>query len=304
MSWRRRRPPPGGGGPPRTWVLPAAPAGAAAVVLPCATIVSRAGARPVAALLARTGRRRFGRKRRQVAQRPGEPPDQAAYRALLRALGAGGNAAAMERLVARLPYHALPVARGADAIAAALIAEAEAEAEPSQRSGGVRPANRPARRLRAAAEILARFGAPGPAAGLRALAQAPQREALARLGVRGLLGRERAVQLLVDAAYPFAAGLADGRALPGRWLALPAAQYGRTAALRGRLEAGGLRRWRTAESQALLDLERCYCRFGACAVCPLARLAASKGSPPPAAREVEKTSKARASATAGPARWR
>ena len=91
-------------------------------------------------------------------------------------------------------------------------------------------------------------------------------------------------------AYPLAlATTAEGDGasaqLERRWLALGGARYGRTEALRQRLTRGGLRRWRSGGTQALLKLERWYCRYGACALCPLAALSsrprrrAALGSP-------------------------
>ncbi|MCY3918992.1 MAG: hypothetical protein OXG38_04165, partial [Chloroflexi bacterium] len=139
-----------------------------------------------------------------------------------------------------------------------------------------RPANAPVRRLAAAAHLLPRLSEAGGgslARGLIGLTRLPEREAITALQVPRLLGEERARQLLVDAAYPFALAWAPQGELAAAWGRLGGARYGRTEALRERLRAGGLRGWRNGSTQALLSLERCYCRAGACAVCPLARLA-------------------------------
>ena len=107
-------------------------------------------------------------------------------------------------------------------------------------------------------------------AALEALAEAPLQAALRELRGATGLGGQRATQLLVDAAYPFALAAAprDASRLERRWLALPGARYGRTEALRGRLTEAGLRDWRNGSTQGLLDLERGYCARGAAAVCP------------------------------------
>ncbi len=114
---------------------------------------------------------------------------------------------------------------------------------------------------------------------------------------------------LALALPPLPASAAQSEALVARWLRLGGARYGRTSALRRHLDdkaalrrdlddkaasrrdlddkaasrrrandkavsqGGGRRRWRNGETQALLELERGYCRHGACAICPLAALA-------------------------------
>ena len=208
---------------------------------PCTDVVQRAGVRVVEARLFRIARTRFqsktARARVQLRQGAQRGPLSAAAAYLLGGSGPGGS---------------------------------------GSRRG--RPANHPARRLAAAATLAGRLQrAGGVAAGLAALAALPEGRALQRLRVPGLLGVERARQLLVDVAYPLAAARSGGEpGLAARWLALGGARYGRTEALRQRLSRGGLRSWRNGETQALLDLERFYCRNGACAVCPLAALAPSR----------------------------
>ena len=105
-----------------------------------------------------------------------------------------------------------------------------------------------------------------------------------RLRLPRRIGAARARQLLADAIYPTALALGEpAAALTQRWLALPETRYLRTAALRERLagpvgpvdrgDPGGRLRLRHGEGQALLELERGWCAQGACAVCPLGRLA-------------------------------
>ena len=260
--------------------------GAPAQPPPCARVVAEAGRRAVTAALRRLGRERLHARAQRLADRNGgrEGTDAAAYRALLVSLGRGGNEAVFAALVARLPWASIAadVARG-DLAAVGRRLQGAAGGPLPARAG--RPANAPARRLEAAARLLVRFGAGGEegalARGLVSLAVQPEAEALAALRLPGVLGRERARQILVDAAYPLALSRGDAAQLVGDWLRLGGARYRRTAALRDRLQAGGLQTWRNGETQALLSLERCYCRAGACAVCPIARLARGRPAPGP-----------------------
>ena len=295
-------PPPAGrargavAGPARRAAL--APRAPAVPPPPCRGIVGRAGAPAVRARLRRLARERLRAKVVRLRARLVQAePDVVAARALLEALAQGGNERPMAHLCGRLAWSALvrAAAAGDAALLARLLREAGAGAPPPGRPG--RPANRLRRRLRAAALLMARLAGGGDgslAGGLAGLASLPPPAAAERLRLPGLLGPVRARQLLVDVAYPLALalpGAAPGEEALLRWLDLPGARYARTAVLRARLEAppavgaglrvdglraGGLRPLRNAETQALLDLERCYCRFGSCAVCPLARLA-----PPP-----------------------
>ena len=267
--------------------------------------MQRGGAAAVAGALRRLSRERLlakaGRLRPAGAGAgPGdEAADAAAYGVLFAALGAGGSGIA--RIPDRLPWAQLraglgpwaatndpgaagrardgPAADGpaADAPRVVALAARLQGALPDMPAAATgRPANGPRRRLAAAAVLLLRLHAAGGgslAGGLIGLARAPEREAVAALRVPRLLGAERARQLLVDAAYPFALARAPEAELIGAWQRLGGARYGRTEALRARLAAGGLEDWRNGSTQALLSLERCYCRAGACAVCPLARVA-------------------------------
>ena len=313
---------PGGGGPPRTLLLPPAAAGAGESHVfepPCHGLVQRAGAQAVGGVLARLGRDRLQRKalRLRRALADGGDPDQLAYRLLLEALGQGGDPEVMRRTAGALPLAALPAE--APAACKALLAAHAAVAGGGARAPGPRPANRPVWRLAAAAALIHRFRSEeeGLAAGLAALAMIPAAAAQEALRLPRLLGAERARQLLVDVVYPlaWARSAALGPQLSARWLALPGARYGRTQPLRRRLERGGLGPWRNGATQALLHLERSYCRNGACAVCPLAAL--GRSGPAAAARsragdqarrsapaengsapEVENTSKASAASAA------
>ena len=264
---------------------------------PCAQVVQEVGPQAVEQRLRRIAQ---GRLRAKVARLRGRlaasaSVEEGVFQLLLEALGAGGNSAAMVALARRLPLARLPSGAGAATLAALLIAEGRGAAggRPALpwRVATLRPANRPERRLAAAAALVVQLRARGGlAAGLRALAGLPEAAALGELRQPRLLGTERARQLLVDLAYPLAlATTAEGDGasaqLERRWLALGGARYGRTEALRQRLTRGGLRRWRSGGTQALLELERWYCRYGACALCPVAALSsrprrrAALGSP-------------------------
>ncbi|PZC46542.1 MAG: Protein of unknown function (DUF2851) [Chloroflexi bacterium] len=270
--------------PPRTVRLRSGPTAAAP---PCVDLVARAGENAVEAALRRLSRERLLAK----ASRLGEDgcaadwtdaeADGHAYAALMGGLGAG-SLASIAALPQRLPWPSLRQAlQAGDSAALAtrltdVFAEGLGDALPgTTRGSGGRPANRPEKRLAAAAQVLLRLVASGDgslARGVARLASLPEGEAIAALQVPRLLGRERARQLLVDAVYPFALAREGGSELVARWQRLGGARYGRTDPLRARLAADGLRVWANGQTQALLSLESCYCRAGACAVCPLARV--------------------------------
>ena len=266
-----------------------------AAALPCEGLVRRIGAPPVAARLRALGQGRLMEKRNRVARAlaAGADPDDLALRHLLIALGQDGNGAALAVIAEGLCLQALPLLAGVEAIQRALRARLPEDLESRTACGGpsaparrlasarrvaVRPANRLENRLRAAALLLHRHAheesQDGLAAHLGALASQPVATAVAALRVPPWLGSERALQILVDVAFPLA--LAQTETVPpsliARWLDLPGATYRRAEALRGRLAADALPLRRNGDTQALLALERAYCRHGACAICPLARL--------------------------------
>ena len=86
-----------------------------------------------------------------------------------------------------------------------------------------------------------------------------------------MLGRERARQLLVDVSYvvALAARPVEQARLADAWMGLGGGRYQCSEPLRRRLGADGLECRRNGQTQALLEVERCYCRQGACAICPL-----------------------------------
>ena len=242
---------------PAAAVLP--PDDTSAAAPPCVTLIKRVGARAVSAKLRSLAASRLRRKTLAVAALSDDPDHRAAL-ALARALGQPRNPDAME--------HALRDAEfDPDAVAAALGRRSWRRGRgPMGGRDGV---------AKALSTLLRRWGAPANwAAAANRLARAPQAESVAELRIPKLLGRTRALQTLADAVYPTALANGDAAAAPAAlqgWFALPAARYQRTDDLRERLTA--LPEWSHPETQALLDLERSWCRQGACSICPLARTA-------------------------------
>jgi hypothetical protein len=249
---------------------------------PCRGAPRRRGEEAVAAVLDRLGDIRFRRRtaelRRALAREDG---DEVLYRALLEALGYGGNREAFRQLAQRLPWRAL---RGLllnvpapERAAAALEVLAEAARWPlplAWRTAGLRPGNHPARRLEAAAHLAARYAGAGLAQGLRPLLDGEATRAVAALTVREwgrtLVGAGRAVEMLTNALLPFFAAGMEPR--PGRamelYRALPRpAAYG---AVRHLDEAVGRAvRVDARRQQGMLLLLRHYCSQGRCGSCPL-----------------------------------
>jgi len=275
---------------------------------PCFSALTRLGPEAVGRILDRLGDLRFRQKteafRRVLpaasnlpAGQAGLPPaasaaDQVLYAAVLEALGYGGHREAFARLARELPYHRLRAATagrpGAEAAAhleTMLLAAAGLASFPAPalwRPRCQRPANHPRRRLAGAARLLAR--APlGLAAYARAClpAEVSPAAAVRAWTVAGegsaspaLIGRGRAVEILVNAVLPFLAAGGAGADAPlqeralGLFRRLPAAGgYGVTAHLERALAPNGGRRLTTSarRQQGLLYLLHRYCRQGGCA---------------------------------------
>ncbi len=236
---------------------------------------------------------------------------------LLRSRTAAGEPAAREALLLG-SAGLLPSQRGHGSAAEPHIAALErafaasglpALAATDWRLWGVRPANAPARRLAAAAAVLSSLGA--PAAVLRFAEASTASEAIAPLlslptpdywrthhdpcagAARGalppaLIGRDRALEILINVALPAAIASGDGagtdraRAL---WRALPRpGAYGATRFIERALAsedagAGGASPAPTAgrvrvpinarRAQGLLALQRDWCERNGCGRCPL-----------------------------------
>ena len=268
---------------------------------PCFSALARLGPEAVGDILDRLGDLRFRQKtegfRRALSD--SGAADQVLYAAVLEALGYGGHREAFARLAHELPYPRLravaaqrPAAEAAARLETIILAAAGLTplAPPADwRPRCLRPANHPRRRLAGAARLLARAPSglaayargsmgtdPSPAAAIRAWTVAAANSASP-----ALVGRGRAIEILVNAVLPFLAAGGDGAegALQEQALGLfrrlsAAGSYGVTAhleralALRraGRL-TGSARR-----QQGLLWLLHCYCRQGGCAqagTCPL-----------------------------------
>lgn len=237
---------------------------------------------------------------REAALREG--PEQALYAALLEGLGYGADRERMLALARHLPWHDALRRSGGDALtlealllgAAGLLRPAGAPAggslERRWRTAGAgltplpgqwapaRPANHPARRLAGLAALLARAGrpsallaavaaAPGPGVAVALFTVAPPRES-----GPALIGRSRAIELLVNAALPFLAGAAEGGA-GGRarelFRSLPRpGPYGALAFLETQLRVPG-GPLTARRQQGLLALHRRWCGAGGCGRCPL-----------------------------------
>ena len=293
---------------------------------PCHDAVMRMGVGGAGAALDATGERRFDEKveRLRASARAGGI-DQALYEGLLEALGYGGNAPPMAALARLLPWRTLRdrAAGVADGPAFEALLLGSAGLLPSQRghSGpledhvaacegvfararlpalpqglwklwGVRPENAPARRVAAAAALLARAGDPRS---LLAVANASSTsEAVAPLLVAAagywrahhdvcagpcrlppaLIGRSRALEVVVNVLLPAACAAGDAaaaaraRALFGR-LPRPAV-YGATRFIEQALASEGLRVPVGARrAQGLLALRNGWCTQGGCGRCAL-----------------------------------
>ena len=287
---------------------------------PCARVIERAGAAAVTARLRRLARERLRRKAAQLARRraalqadfndPAAADELLSAWALARALGmprnaellAGALEAAWRSAVRDTTRRAVstestalhkesPQAGGWSAALHAQLLEALAEpvllGADSWRLG--RGAlGRPAGAAEALGALLTRWRGASAAESCLRLAALKPNAAVERLRLPGQIGAARARQLLADGIYPSAIALGASDALAAaierHWLELPETRYLRTAALRGRLNAArspDAPKCRHGEAQALLELERGWCAQGACAVCPLGRLA--REGPRPAA---------------------
>lgn len=264
---------------------------------PCHDAGARLGVEGVALTLDELGDRRFGEREavlaREIAARS---PGEALYRALLAALSYGGERERLAAVAEALPWRELTArlaaAGGAErvALAEALLLDAAdlpAHQERHTRVPAGRPANHPARRLAGLARLIVRHG-PGPA-GLALSGpalDAPPRRLLAAWSIPAdgswggrpgaLIGRSRAIELLVNAVLPWLAASAEregDRELAARARAafarLPRpARYGALAFLEGNLRQGRAPlRLDARRQQGLLALYKTECTQGGCGRC-------------------------------------
>jgi hypothetical protein len=221
--------------------------------------------------------------------------DEAAWRALAEAMGYGGNGTAFLALADSLPWSHLAgvIGRGSDTLerAEALLLGAAGLAHDPTVAGrwralgapapltpirwtvtAVRPANRPAARIRALAAIVAACRAEGPAVWLRRLATLRPSVAVAEIvaAAGGLLGQERARTILVNVALPLAVAEDPAPAFPP----LPPLPENAITRAMGELvfTPAGRHLVATAQrQQGLLYLHRRWCRDKDCAACPVAQ---------------------------------
>jgi hypothetical protein len=245
---------------------------------PCRDAIARLGQDGVLRALDEHGDARFARREAALARDvETHGAGGALYLALLAALGYGGARELMVSLAQTLPWAALR-----DAMAAAAARERASLAEAlllqgaaGELDGPVRPANHPARRLTGLALLLARHWPLEEVA-----AHGTPRELIAAwiagggADRRALIGRSRAIELLVNAVLPWRAasceraGDAEGASLArAAFAALPRpARYGNLAFLEnnlGRLPIDARRQ------QGLLALYKDECTQGGCGRCAL-----------------------------------
>ena len=250
---------------------------------PCRSAVDEMGPAAFGETLDRLGGMRFRQKaavwRRRLAG--GEGAEEALWSGLLEALSYGGERETFGRLARAVPWGALrngllalPSGERAAAAAERLNTAYELLAEAAPRRGGLRPGNRPERRIEGAAALAARFAGPGLAASLIGPLAEPETaapEVVAALTVPRLVGRARAVEVAANAVLPLAAALCEepaARAVEGVFARLPLpARYG---AVRHLHEAArGAVPLSMRRQQGMLYLLRQYCTQGGCGRCPL-----------------------------------
>jgi hypothetical protein len=241
---------------------------------PCHDALLRLGPERVAATLAALGDARLeARIERLSAHIEARGAGEALYRALLEAISFGGERAPFERVAAGLPLADVLAARD---IEAELLAVAGTFAQARGR-----PANHPARRLAGLARLVARhrslLSEPPELASLRQILERRTPALVASWCVDGppaLIGRSRAIELLVNAVLPWAAALGEPEVCAAAleaYARLPRpAAYGSLAFLEENLRAGrrslvtGAR-----QQQGLLALYKSQCTKGGCGRCQL-----------------------------------
>ncbi len=230
------------------------------------------------------------------------PPEQVLYAALMECMGYAGNTLPFRLLAEAVPYegvaspHAATVAQRLRA-SSGLVEGADQSAllhRDQWKLARVRPANHPLRRIEGVAEVIARAERHGGLLPyLASTAAMPGSSALlarlqANTGEETLIGRDRAVEIAVNAVLPFASALArsEGRlevedAAQRLWRDMPRAGRSRVErAMRDHIampaRSTALRTAR--HQQGLLHLYKRYCAQRLCDLCPLSQLAASDRS--------------------------
>ena len=268
---------------------------------PCCDATARLGEDGVRLALLEAGRRRFEAKVTGMQALSAElGPDEAVWRALLDVMGVGGDREGFRRLAAVFPEavarevvagardgaiealgDALRFAGGLGAASGFDASGLPAPLRPALASNG-RPANSPASRLAGVAVLYGRASRGLPAfvresvavaGSAKALVEAWQVSSAGDARGRALVGPDRARELALNLALPFAATDAGLRPKSESLLArLPAAAtYGKTAFLERHLRAGSGRRLvqGAVEQQGLLAYLAEWCSRGGCGRCPL-----------------------------------
>jgi len=257
---------------------------------PCWGAVERMGADGAGAALERLGDIRFRAKATAFARELRKMGsglawetalDQLLWRALMEALGYGGERGLLAAIALRLPWREvratmLALAAGhRAAAAAALLASAlerERTAAPTVSRAGLRPGNRAEVRLQGAAALASRFATRGIWASLSPLLkESPQKGAaplIALVSVPGTVGRGRAIELLANAVLPCASAAGLEREAEAAYQELPLpAHYGAVKHIRRALD--GAVPLNSRRQQGMLYLLRNYCSQGGCGRCAL-----------------------------------
>jgi hypothetical protein len=264
---------------------------------PCHDAIARLGADGVASVLQSAGRQRFEAKvERLQASIEAVGEQEALWQALLAALGQGGDRDGFVRLALLFPCslaRLLGRAAGSQAEAwlrdALLAVSGLGDAPPQiaallprplqpplQRSG--RPLNWPDRRLAALASLFHRAGedlAGYIAGSVAAVTSARDLVAAWRVadpaGGPALLGPDRAQELVVNVALPFAATRAELRGHAFVLLAQlkASSSYAKTAFLEANLGLSGSGRRSVLQQQGLVAFVEQWCKQGGCGLCGL-----------------------------------
>ncbi len=251
---------------------------------PCHSAPGRLGGEETRAVLQRLGEDRLERKAEALADESRERgEEEALWRALFDALAFGGDRDGFRRLAGALPPAALrQVTReggGVEALADVFLSAAGLAGDarlptlvPPLRWRSGRPASRPERRLAAAAALFVKAGGEPVEQVRRSVEGATSGKDLVQAWRVPPLGQDRALEVVLNAVLPFAAGvlglreqaLALARGLPA------VAPYGKTRFLERNLAEGRRRLARRAlEQQGLLSLHASWCSLGGCGRCPL-----------------------------------
>lgn len=286
-------------------VMGKGPLGQLAPQEPCLGAGQRWGWESLASLLEAAGLDRLRQRARHVQGVISlRGTDQALYEAIMEALGYSQNRAPFLKLAQGLPFDRLRdlgvsdpgQAQELDARLYSLLLEAAGLGPPAVpgvarllapqgwTTVGVRPANHPRHRLKAAAVLLARYLGPGPAAGLWPHLETGAGALEQALLVAGgpaqpaPLGRDRAREMIINAVLPFFLALGELQGEPQvtaaalrLYTSFPAhGDDGVTRLLATRLWGKSVRLGRACYQQGCHHIYQRYCLPRACGRCPLA----------------------------------